>query len=389
MKMKNIVLVTKGSYGDLVPFLAIGEALKRRGNDVILISNCHYEGAARKVGLAFDSWDTPSQYQAFISDGYLLDSPTGIREFADRHIFPQLEREYSVLEKHCAAAPDTVVISRHMGSLAATFLAERLRIPYVSAFTAVAQVECLDILIEYYRTCLATRINAFRKILGLKSVEDWRKWVANPTHFLACWPDWFACSHTWPPRLSYLGFLRCDGVEAGSLPSEVENLYKPILITGGTAVWNHAERFYKTAMEACNLVGRNAIIVCRHDKMIPQPLLQGTLRYKELPFASLVPKVSAVIHHGGASVLVRALTCSVPQVAMPFGGDRPDNASRLEALGVCAKVPFARWNPQAVALAVNEALTSDSIASACSRLRVKVDQSTALTDGCGVIESLT
>jgi UDP:flavonoid glycosyltransferase YjiC (YdhE family) len=168
----------------------------------------------------------------------------------------------------------------------------------------------------------------------------------------------------------------------------VEKLDRPILITGGTAVWNHAGQFYKLAAEACNLLGRTAIVICRHEGMIPQPVAEETLYYKRLPFASLVPRVSAIIHHGGTSVLVRALASSVPQVALPFGGDRPDTSSRLERLGVCVKVPFVRWSAESVAAALSEALTSERVASACSRIRARIDESSGLSDGCRAVEAL-
>lgn len=385
--MKNFVLVTKGSYGDLVPLLVLGEALNRRGNKVVLITHCHYEREVRNMGLDFDTWDTPAEYQAFINDGYLLDSPSGIGTFADRHVFPKLQHEYTVILRHCKPA-NTVIVARYMASLAAPFLAERYQLPYVSVLTAVAQVECLDILAEFYRARLGDKINAARATLNLPAVADWRRWTGSPSHFLACWPDWFARSDEWPSRLSYLGFLRCDHAEQGTLPSELEKINKPVLITGGTAVWTHADRFYEIAMAACGLLGRNAVVVCRHEHLVPRTLLPGTQWYKQLPFASLIPQVSAVIHHGGTSVLVRALASLVPQVAMPYGGDRPDTASRLAALGVCVKVPFACWTAEAVARALDEALTSDAMRVACLQVQTKIDEATLLSEGCRRLETL-
>src|SRR5882724_1006244 len=131
--MLNVVLATKGSYGDVVPFLAIGKAMRQRGHNVTLVSQCEYREAARRVELHFDCWDTPDQYNAFIKDGPLLDTPNGIRLFSQRHVFPFVESEYATILRHCRD-PKSILVVRHMSSLAASFISEQFKIPLVSVF---------------------------------------------------------------------------------------------------------------------------------------------------------------------------------------------------------------------------------------------------------------
>src|SRR5215831_17408524 len=136
--MLNVILATKGSYGDVVPFLAIGKAMRKRGHNVTLVSQCEYRDAARRAQLQFDCWDTPDQYKAIIKDGPLLDAPNGIRAFGQRHVFPYVELEYTTILRHCRQ-PKSVLVVRHMSSLAASFISEQFEIPLVSVFTAAAQ----------------------------------------------------------------------------------------------------------------------------------------------------------------------------------------------------------------------------------------------------------
>lgn len=388
--MPRVILVTKGSYGDIVPFIALGDALKKRGNSVTLVSHCHYAEVAGRVGLDFDSWDTPTQYERFIDDGSLLDSPTGIPEFCDRHIFPRVDPEYAVIDKYCIDKK-VVLVSRHMGSLPAAFISELKNIPHVSVFTAVAQVECLPILREFYCRVLGSRINESRALYGLDPVANWTKWIMDPKCFLACWPEWFAKpSRTWPNNLVNIGFVRSDEAEIGELPPQLSQIDRPVLITGGTAIWRQAARFYETAMKACHLAGRSAILVCRNNELVPRPLAPQVFHFKQLPFATLMPRVAAVIHHGGTSILVRALSEGIPQIAMPFGGDRPDTASRLHNLGACIHIPLVRWSPETVAEKLEEVLASKEVSRACLdlRLNLQTDNMSSLQAGCQSIESL-
>lgn len=386
--MNKIILVTKGSYGDLVPFLALGETLKRRGNAVTLITHLSYKETVERLGLQFDSWDDAEQYKAFIADGHLLDSPHGIKEFCNRHIFPTLQSEYAVIRNHCNR-DRCVIISRHSGSFAAEFVAEALGLPHVSAFTAVAQVECLPILEELYRSVLGPDINASRVSLGLPSLFDWHGWTTNHRLFLACWPSWFAKSgEDWPRNTINLGFLRSDATESGPLPATIDQIDSPILITGGTAVWSRSRLFYETAMQACTLLDRNSILVCRDGRALPEKFSRNVHVYEKLPFASLFPRISAVIHHGGTSVLVRALTARIPQVVLPFGGDRPDTALRLQNLGVCRRVPVHSWNPETIAKVLSEVMISEAVHQSCMQVECKMRSDHSAEYGCAQIEGL-
>jgi rhamnosyltransferase subunit B len=389
----NVVLVTKGSYGDVVPFLSIGKAMLERGHRVTLVSQCEYRDVARRLGLSFDSWDTPDQYRSFIRDGPLLDSPSGIAKFADRHIFPYVKSEYEGIRKYCGD-PHTVLLVRHMGSMAAVFLSEQLRLPLVSVFTAAAQMTCVPILEQMYRQSLGARINDSRREFGLAGVTDWKKWVHLPSLHLACWPEWFARPISeWPSPVICLGFLQSDEVETGEVPPDVQHLLEdsnspPILITGGTAVWLLAKRFYDVAAQACSLAHRPGILVCPHSELIPSPLPSGVISKSKLPFAEVVKRVGAIIHHGGTSVLVRALAGGVPQLMLPYGGDRPDTAMRVERMGVGKRSLPPQWVPATIAAELSRLIGSEPIKNACWQARDLLSQSDGLRNAYAAVESL-
>jgi len=53
MTTKTILLCTIGSYGDVYPFIGIGQELNRRGFRGVLITSEHFESQACDAGLEF------------------------------------------------------------------------------------------------------------------------------------------------------------------------------------------------------------------------------------------------------------------------------------------------------------------------------------------------
>lgn len=64
----------------------------------------------------------------------------------------------------------------------------------------------------------------------------------------------------------------------------------------------------------------------------PQPSHVRVERYVDL--ASLIPRASVVLHHGGSGLFMRSVLGGAPQILFPMGADQPFNADRVQHLGV-------------------------------------------------------
>lgn len=85
---------------------------------------------------------------------------------------------------------------------------------------------------------------------------------------------------------------------------------------------------------------------------------------REAPYAWLMPRVAAVVHHGGAGTLTQAVSAGVPSVAVPFGVDQPYYGRRLHELGLGpAPLPRRRLTAERLAARIR-AMTSGPEASA-------------------------
>lgn len=377
----KVVLVTSGTWGDLIPFWEIARALKTAGVEVVLISHCQYAANAYELGISFDTWDNPEQHRQFVFDGPLLDNPRYIKRFADRHIFPYVGAMCKIIESR-VSGPGCVIVARHMSGLAASLVAERRSLRLVTVLPSVAHANNFRLWIELCKHVLATDINSARSNYGLNPVHDWARWALRSSLFIGCWPSWFATpTFDWPTPMKSVGFVSIDALETGPIDPELDAILgvvrKAVLVAGGTAVWAHASRFYECAIRACEQIGRPSIVVCPHSSLISPGLLNGTCFRSELPFCSVMPRVAAVIHHGGTGTMVRAIRAQTPQVVLPFGGDRNENADRIEALGVGLQVPLTDWDGPNIARKLKHVLADGTLSRTCEMIYRRVEQGKA------------
>lgn len=108
--------------------------------------------------------------------------------------------------------------------------------------------------------------------------------------------------------------------------------------------------FYPVALAALARTGRTGLVVTPDRAALPDPMPAGLHWYPRLPFATVLPEVAAVLHHGGIGTAVRALRSGTPQVIMAYGADRPDNAERLAAHGLARWTAEHEWSAPAVAM---------------------------------------
>ncbi len=75
-----------------------------------------------------------------------------------------------------------------------------------------------------------------------------------------------------------------------------------------------------------------------------------------VPQADVLPHAAAVVCHGGSGSVIGALAHGVPVLVLPMGADQPDNAARVEALGVGTALDVMHLTPADVRAAVDDLL---------------------------------
>lgn len=115
----------------------------------------------------------------------------------------------------------------------------------------------------------------------------------------------------------------------GSAPAPPRALSTPptILITLGT-LFNQDPAFFRIAADAVLQAGGQPLVVTGHAAP-PAGLPAGTEVRAWVDFATTLPTITGMIHHGGVGSTHAALRYGVPQVAVPHAGDQQPQAGRI------------------------------------------------------------
>jgi rhamnosyltransferase subunit B len=110
-----------------------------------------------------------------------------------------------------------------------------------------------------------------------------------------------------------------------------------------------------------------------------------TFRY--IPFSQVFPRTAAVVHHGGIGTTGQGLAGGVPQLIMPMGFDQPDNAARLERLGVGAALYPRQFTGVNVAARL-AALLEPAVRRRCQDVARRFENHAARERACEQIEQV-
>lgn len=89
------------------------------------------------------------------------------------------------------------------------------------------------------------------------------------------------------------------------------------------------------------------ILLVRPERGLPAALPGNVYTADWVPLDALMPTVGAVVHHGGAGTVLGALAAGVPQLVVPGPGDRRHNAGVVERSG-------AGWAMSAAAITADQ-----------------------------------
>jgi UDP-N-acetylglucosamine:LPS N-acetylglucosamine transferase len=118
----------------------------------------------------------------------------------------------------------------------------------------------------------------------------------------------------------------------------------------------------------------------------PQPPNVRVERY--VPQASLLPRCSAVVTHGGSGTVIGSLAHGLPLVVVPMGADQPANADRCAELGLGVVLDAVDATSADAAEALHTVLSTPSYAEGAAALRKEAEAMPAPGEAVELLESL-
>ncbi len=410
----NVILATLGSSGDVNPFIAIGKGLLARGHRATLVTNPHFEPAARRAGLDFAPVHTVEDYARVTQDPDLWHPVRGMlilsREVIVRGIPPVYE---AIKERHVPG--ETVVVASGL-TFGARIAHETLDVPLVTVFLQPLCVRSLDAppvlplrapmrVFGRWGTRALYRFGDFLidRIVG-RPTNDYRRsfdlppvrrllntWWISPQCTVGIWPAWYAPPQAdWPQCVRLADFVYHDTGSSSEQASAAEDFFSagdpPIVFTPGTAM-RHGRDFFVAAAEACRILGLRGALVTPYADQVPDRLPEGVTQLPYVPFGEYLPRAAAIVHHGGIGTVAQGVSAGIPQVVRPMGFDQFDNGARLERLGIGAAIPRRKFRARRVAHVLDKLLSSDRVASRTRELAGEIEPDRGVRLTCEAIEA--
>lgn len=407
--MSDFLLITIGSHGDVHPFVGVGRALTARGHTVRMLVNPHFRPMVERAGLTAIDLGKTDDYARIIKDPLVWHPSKGPARIM-QYTIETFEPVYKASLEHASDATTIVTSSLGVAALCAGETHGRKVVSAHLAPICVRSVERLPRLAMpfdlnklplfmrkkfwdgadrwFIDPPIAPAFNRFRAGIGLKPVRQvFGVYWHAPGKSLGLWPEWFAprCSD-WPAQFASTDFPLYDESDHHEADPALDAFLgagdPPIAFTPGSAMV-HGREFFKTAVEACGRIGRRAMLLTRHGEQIPHPLPPHALHVPYAPFGDLLPRVGAIVHHGGIGTTAQALRAGVPQLFMPMSHDQPDNAAAVKRLGCGDWVWPRKFTPKRVARALDQLLGDPQVTRAAKQIEARFQ-----ADPCGRIAAV-
>ncbi len=207
-------------------------------------------------------------------------------------------------------------------------------------------------------------------------------------HLVACSPSIITVAPDWPASTRVTGAW-LDRGQPEALPTDLAAFLDadpaPVLIAFGSMAGAPADAL-DGAVTAVLEAGRRVIAQGAVASSVQSPNLAhvGAVDHR-----ALVPRVAAVVHHGGAGTTHTVCAAGVPSVVVPHVGDQPYWADRLHRLGVAPKpLPVAKLHADDLADAILATAGDPEMRRRAQALAARLASEDGLGSAVTAIESL-
>jgi rhamnosyltransferase subunit B len=193
----------------------------------------------------------------------------------------------------------------------------------------------------------------------------WKDWHHSPDGVLALFPSWFSrVERDRPHNTLQWNFPLEDLANQHEMEASLESFIaaggKPVLFTAGTGQF-HAARFFEVAAQVVVKLGCRAVFLTTKVDQVPKNLPDQIFVTAYAPFSLILPRASVMVHHGGIGTTSQCLAAGIPQLVVHMTLDQPDNAARIERLGVGLSIGISRLKEESLNSLLKRCLTDKKI----------------------------
>jgi MGT family glycosyltransferase len=171
-----------------------------------------------------------------------------------------------------------------------------------------------------------------------------------------------------PPAMRFVGPAAAGRPDdAGGFPWDALGSGPRVFVSLGTVNMERGERFYRVVLDA--LRGRDAQAVVVAPEALASEAPDNVLVRPYVPQLALLPKMDAVVCHGGHNTVCEALANALPLVVAPIRDDQPVVAQQVVDAGAGLRVRFGRVQAAELWEAIQSVLGVASFRAAAATVR--------------------
>jgi UDP:flavonoid glycosyltransferase YjiC (YdhE family) len=407
----RIVIVATGSWGDVRPNVVLGQALQKAGYEVLLVAVEEFREWVEGRGVAFASlsFNMQAMLDAQTKSSNLFQTMSWMRKFTQSTI--QMGREIADVIRD----GDAVLLSEGILALVNGVLEKKnARLIHINLQPWVPTSEFLGML-PALPAWIPIREAAYNRWAG-NLVRKTQWWVmggsgnqvrtgylhmpkqtwANHRSMLESTPSLLLVSPQvlphpadWQPHHRITGYVFDDDGEweaPRDLLDFLEDGSKPVYIGFGSMRERKPGETTRLFLDAVKRTGKRAILLSGWAGIGTSNLPEDVFLLKYAPHGWLFPRMTVVVHHGGAGTTAAALRAGVPSVVVPIMSDQPFWGQRVHELGVGTKpIPRSRLTADNLAAAITEATTNRAMQERAMELGVKIKAEDGVSEAVSTI----
>jgi rhamnosyltransferase subunit B len=411
--MSHILLLPFGTSGSIYPFVWLGRKLLERRHQVTMIASAVYENAATGAGINFFSPETDELAQMLADSGLWMPSTSKqvAFDYAGRAVAPYVAAIDRIVRE--IGKPDLMLAP--MITFGARIAREKYGIPLISVHlypAAMMSADDVPLALPGLRFLRILPLPVRKLILALPSPYDrfalpsvievcaahgvkpparlWKEWHHSPDGALALFPSWYgSIEKDQPDNTLQWDFPLEDMAHHRGMEPALDDFLalgkRPLLFTAGTGQY-HAAEFFRIAARVVAKLGHRAVFLTTKPDQVPSNLPDSIIVTAYAPFSLLLPQASVMVHHGGIGTVSQCFAAGIPQIVVHMSLDQPDNADRVERLGVGLGIGAGRLTEKRLFSLVKRCLDDPSFKDNATRRAKHLEQRQPLADLLGWLE---
>lgn len=213
----------------------------------------------------------------------------------------------------------------------------------------------------------------------------------SPELVLALFSRWFAPKQSdWPPQTAQPGFVHFETPQDSKTSSRLSEFLAsgpaPVVFTQGSIAVHNPGDFYQISTKAAKRLGVRVVLL--GTTTIPEQDSDDVLALPYVAYSHIFPHAAVNVHQGGSGTTGEALRAGRPMLIVPYGWDQPDNAARIERLGVGLHISRSKYNVESAAAALQSLLQHPQFSARSTEFGSRLSDEDGLGVACDSIESV-